>query len=354
MRDASPLSQPSPRPCRRRVLTSVPLATASIGLLSACSTAGATTGVGRVLSISLNQTESHPSYRALSLFAELLAESTDNRWGARVYPNETLGAQQEVVQLVSDGSVDLAVISSPQMENLSLRFRVMNLPGAFESIEHQSDVLTDPTVIGDLFSSLEESKRLTVLGGFTQGARHLYTRTGPIVVPDDLAGMKIRVQESEVFLALIRAMGGSPTPMAYGEVYTALQAGVLDGAENNEVSYMTQRHNEIAPHFSRTRHLVGLDYVVANSDRIASMSGQDQEAFRNSFLRAQDEFVRLWTEETEQSITKMLDAGVQITDPDREAFDERIDAVAREFLTTAEDEALYERIRSLSTEEARS
>lgn len=341
---------PGPRPGRRALLTGIPLLGAGALALGGCTPddAGAATDVEEILTVSLNQTESHPSYLALTWFGEQLAEATDGRWGARVYANEALGAQQEVVQLVSDGSVDMAVISAPQVENLSMAFRPLNLPGAFVDIDHQTAVLQDDSIVGELFSSLEDERRLRVLGGFTQGSRHVYTDRGPIESPEDLHGLKIRVQESDVFMELTRALGASPTPMAYGEVYTALQAGVLNGAENNEVSYVTQRHYEIAPHFTLTNHLVGLDYVMANVDRIAQMDEADQEAFTATFTAAQEEFVRLWAEETESSTQAMIDAGVEITEPDPEAFTPAIEEVGRSFLTSPEDEDLYERVRALA------
>lgn len=338
----------SVRPRRRDLLLGIPALGLGAAALAGCSQAGATTDVENVLSVSLNQAENHPSFLALTSFGEQLAEATEGRWGARIYANEALGAQQEVVQLVSDGSVDLAVISSTQVENLSMAFRPLNLPGAFRDIEHQTAVLNDDALVGDLFSSLEDERRLRVLGGFTQGSRHVYTDRGPIESPEDLAGLKIRVQESDVFMELTRALGGSPTPMAYGEVYTALQAGVLNGAENNEVSYVTQRHYEIAPHFTLTNHLVGLDYVMANVDRIEGMDEADQEAFSRSFAAAQDEFVRLWAQETEASTEQMLEAGVEIHEPDPEAFMPLIEDVGRAFLTSAEDEELYEAVRAVA------
>ncbi|HLQ80560.1 MAG TPA: TRAP transporter substrate-binding protein [Brachybacterium sp.] len=339
-----------PRPTRRALMAGIPLLGAGAVAMSGCTPddAGAATDVENILTISLNQTESHPSYLALTWFGEQLAGATEGRWGARVYANEALGAQQEVVQLVSDGSVDMAVISAPQVENLSMAFRPLNLPGAFVDIEHQTAVLKDDSIVGELFSSLEDERRLRVLGGFTQGSRHVYTDRGPIESPDDLAGLKIRVQESDVFMELTRALGGSPTPMAYGEVYTALQAGVLNGAENNEVSYVTQRHYEIAPFFTLTNHLVGLDYVMANVDRIAQMDEADQDAFTTSFAAAQEEFVRLWAQETDSSIQAMEDADVEITEPDPEAFTPAIEEVGRSFLTGPEDEDLYERVRALA------
>lgn len=352
MRSRTTPRPPRPRPARRTLLTGIPLLGAGALALGGCAPddAGAATDVENILTISLNQTETHPSYLALTFFGEQLAEATDGRWGARVYANEALGAQQEVVQLVSDGSVDMAVISAPQVENLSMAFRPLNLPGAFVDIDHQTAVLKDESIVGELFSSLEDERRLRVLGGFTQGSRHVYTDRGPIEGPEDLAGLKIRVQESDVFMALTRALGASPTPMAYGEVYTALQAGVLNGAENNEVSYVTQRHYEIAPHFTLTNHLVGLDYVMANVDRIEEMDEADQTAFTESFAAAQEEFVTLWAQETESSIQAMEEAGVEITEPDPEAFTPAIEEVGRSFLDSPEDEDLYERVRALGDE----
>ncbi|MGP6586447.1 TRAP transporter substrate-binding protein DctP, partial [Klebsiella pneumoniae] len=128
-------------------------------------------------------------------------------------------------------------------------------------MEHQMSVVGDDAITGDLYASLEE-QNLTVLGGFTQGTRSIYNGDRAIETPSDMDGMKIRVQESDVQLKMIELMGGSPTPMAFGEVYTALQSGVIDGAENNEVSYLTQKHNEVATYYSNTNHLVGIDYVI--------------------------------------------------------------------------------------------
>lgn len=136
--------------------------------------------------------------------------------------------------------------------------------------------------------------------------------------------------------------------MAYGEVYTALQAGVLDGAENNEVSFVTQRHHEIAPHFTLTNHLVGLDYVLANADQIEGMEASDQEAFQSTFLAAQDEFVRRWVEETDATTETMIEDGVEIHEPDAEAFGTAIEGVAQQFLEDATDQELYDQIRSVA------
>ncbi|GAA1490093.1 TRAP transporter substrate-binding protein [Brachybacterium sacelli] len=336
---------------RRDLLTALPAAGIAAAVLGGCaSTEGAVTGVDRVLSISLGQTESHPSYGSLVSFGERLAEATDGRYGARVYANNSLGDQQETVQLVSDGAIDLAVISGTQIENSSARFLPMNLPGVFDDIDHQNRVMLDDSIVGELFASLEPQMRLTVLGGYTQGSRHLYTAQGPIASPEDLAGLKIRVQESEVFLRLIENLGGVPTPLAYSEVYTALQAGVLDGAENNEISYVTQRHYEVAKHFTMTNHLVGFDFLLASTDLLEEMSEQDARLLKDAWNETQSEFVEIWKRETDEAVQQMTEQGVAISRPDPEVFAPIIEETGVSILEDPRDIALYDAIRAVGDE----
>ncbi|MDO2933807.1 TRAP transporter substrate-binding protein [Paeniglutamicibacter sulfureus] len=295
--------------------------------------------------LSLNQSETHPSYIALTGFGERLKQATDGRWDIKVYPNETLGAQQEVIQLVSDGAVDMLIASGTQLENLNPEFATLNLPTVFNSIDHQISVLRNPQIVGELFSSLEESKNLTVLGGLTQGDRNLYTAQGPIRTPEDLAGMKIRVQESDIHIAMLNAMGGSATPMSYGEVYTAMQSGVLDGAENNEVSYTTQKHNEVAKYVARTRHLVGLDYMLINSELLETMNPEDRKILEAEWQKTVDEHVKLWLTDTQGAIDKATASGSKFNDVDDEAFRKALAPVVEGALKGEKAHALYEDIK---------
>ena len=266
-----------------------------------------------------------------------------NKW--QPLSHTPVGAQQEVIQLVGDGSVDMAVASGTQLENLNPHFGVLNLPTVFTSIDHQLDVIQDDAIVGELFSSLEEENNLTVLGGLTQGDRNLYTTEGPIEEPEDLAGMKIRVQESDVHIQMVNAMGGAATPMSYGEVYTALQSGVLDGAENNEISYLTQKHNEVAKHVARTRHLVGLDYMLINTDLLAGMTEADRAIFLDEWETTVQQHTTLWKEETEQAVVDAEAAGTTFNDVDEEAFSEALAPVVENALTSPEDRDLYEQIK---------
>lgn len=323
----------------------------AVGLALLLATTACSSGVsgkaetGKTLVLSLNQSETHPSYIALTEFGERLKAATDGRWDVKVYPNETLGAQQEVIQLVSDGSVDMAVASGTQLENLNSHFGVLNLPTTFKSIDHQMSVIKDKSIVGDLFTSLEASKHLTVLGGLTQGDRNLYTATGPIKKPADLHGMKIRVQESDVHIKMVNAMGGSATPMSYGEVYTALQSGVLDGAENNEISYVTQHHNEVAKYVARTRHLVGLDYMLINSETYNGMTPEDRKIFDAEWSKTMTEHTTLWKKDTARAIQQAEDSGTKFNDVDKAAFDKALAPVVNGSLKSPADRELYDAIQ---------
>ncbi|WP_324653996.1 TRAP transporter substrate-binding protein [Georgenia sp. H159] len=305
---------------------------------------------GDVFHLALNQTETHPSYIALDRWGEHLAEQTGGRWTIDIYPNETLGAQAEALQLVSDGSVELAIVSGPQLENLNRDFIALNLPTTFDDIDHQMRVVHDMAVVGELYSSLEETNNITVLGGFTQGERSVYTAFGPVSSPADLAGQKLRVQESELNIAMAQALGASATPMAYGELYTGLQAGVVDAAENNEVSYASQRHFEVAPHWSYTRHQVGLDYLVVNSDVLASMTEADRAVFAEGWELARATHVELWRAATEEAVITAEEGGATFHEVDASVFREALEPLAERFLTTETQWEIYDGARAASTE----
>lgn len=341
---------------RTKTLTMAALATATALTLAACgggettgdgeSAAAGGNGGGATLRLALNQTEEHPSFIALDNFGQRLEEATEGRYSIDVYPNETLGAQAEALQLVSDGSVDMAIVSGTQLENLNEDFLVFNLPKVFDDVEHQMSVVHDEEIVGDLYASLEESNNVTVLGGFTQGARSVYTTDAPVETPADLAGKKLRVQESDLHIAMAEAMGASATPMAFGELYTGLQSGVVDAAENNEVSFWTQKHYEVAPYWSYTNHLVGLDYLIINTDLLAEMSEEDRAVFDAEWTAAHEEHTELWATATEDAIANAEAGGATFTEVDEAAFTEVLEPLAEEFISSESQQALYDAARA--------
>ena len=268
-----------------------------------------------------------------------------------MFPNEQLGSQQEVLQFVKSGAIEMAIVSGTQLENMNKDFQVLNMPTTFSSIDHQMTVIRDQDLMEPLFQSLAESDNISVIGGFTQGTRNLYTTDGAVVTPADLSGKKVRVQESVMHIRMIELMGGSATPLSYGEVYTAMQSGVLDGAENNEVSYVTQNHHEVAPFHSNTEHLVGLDYMVMRHDLLEAMEATDRELFLEEWDAAMTEHTDLWNTETEAAFERAEAAGVDFVQVDEQAFAEALAPLRDEFLTSDFQRNLFEAVRAADTGE---
>lgn len=147
-------------------------------------------------------------------------------------------------------------------------------------------------------------------------------------------------------VAMAEALGAAATPMAYGELYTGLQSGVVDAAENNEVSYFTQRHYEVAPDWSYTNHLVGLDYLIINADVLAEMSDEDRAAFDAGWTAAYEEHTQLWAEATQEAIDGATAGGATFHEVDEAAFGEPLLALADEFITNENQQALYDAARA--------
>lgn len=315
--------------------------------LSSCGGGAAASGSGTMMKLSLNQAESHPSYIALDNFGSCMQDQTDG-WGIDVYPSATIGDQPESMQLMMDGSIEMVIVSGAYLESLNEDFVVFNLPTVFEDVDHQMQVLHEQEITGELYSSLEKDHNLTVLGGFTQGARSVFTVDAPVETPEDMAGMKLRVQESEVNIAMAEALGATASPMATSELYTGLQSGVVDAAENNEPFYVSQALHEVAPHWSYTNHLVGVDYLVINTQVLESMDEREREVFDSCWTAAHEEHTAMWAEATEEAIATAEDEGAEFHEVDADAFEETLSEMAQSFIRTDSQQELYDAVREVA------
>ncbi|MGI5950264.1 MAG: TRAP transporter substrate-binding protein, partial [Brooklawnia sp.] len=326
-------------------------AVAGLMLLSACGggqgqaeSTEAPQELGRELKLSINQTEDHPNYIALNNLGERMRERTDGRINIEVYANAVLGAQTDSMVSLQEGVIDIASLSAPQLVNLNPDFQVLDLPLVFDSVDHQMEALNDPELMGELYNSLAD-KNMIVTGAYTQGERSVYNNKRPIVTPDDMKGLKIRVQETDMQVKMIEGMGGVASPMAFGEVYSALQTGVIDGAENNQVSYITMKHNEVAKYFSYTRHLIGADLTIVSKKVWDTWSDEDKEIWQEEFLASVDEFNELWLAKVADAEEQTKALGSEYNEVDAEAFREVLAPVTEAALVTDNQKALYEAFR---------
>ncbi|APX33653.1 C4-dicarboxylate ABC transporter substrate-binding protein [Brachybacterium sp. P6-10-X1] len=298
-----------------------------------------------VYRVAFNQPETHPQYVALSHLGERMSEATGGACALEVFPNESLGPQADTIELVQAGSVDFAMVAGSLMENFNSDFVVFNLPYVFDSKEHQRRVLDDPEITGELFSSLE-NKNISVIAGFHGGIRNVYNSVKPIETPEDLAGMKIRVIGSDTNIAMMELMGGSGAPMGQGEVYTAIQSGILEGGENNESIYANLSHDEVAPYYSYTQHLMFPDYLISNPTTLDRMAPECREFLEEDIANATAEEGELWTEEVERSHEMAVEAGAQFNEVDIDAFREAVQPLVDESLDSPVTRNLYDDVRA--------
>lgn len=298
-----------------------------------------------VLKLAFNQPENHPQYKALDEMGDRLKERTDGAYDIEIFPNETLGAQRETIELVQAGTIDMAFVAGSLLENFNPDFVVFNLPFTFDSQEHQSEVTNDPEIVSDLYSSLDD-QGIRVVSAFHGGIRSVYNSNGPINTPEDLAGMKIRVIESDTNLEMMRLMGGTGTPMGQGEVYTAIQSGVIDGGENNELIFANLKHAEIAPYYSYTRHLMFPDFIITNPKLLDEMGPEVVEIFNEEMATARVAEAKYWKEDVTTAKAAAEAAGAKFNEVDSKAFADALQPLIESKLSNDVVRDIYAKVRA--------
>ncbi len=285
-----------------------------------------------VLKLSHGLDVTHPVHKAMVFMAERAKEKSGATLSIEIYPNEQLGSERENLEQLQLGSLAMTKTSSGPMESFVPAMKVFGLPYLFRDSEHMWKVLRGD--IGKELLQAGEGKGLKGLCYFDAGARSFYTAAKPIEAPGDLQGMKIRVMKSEMCLRMIDAMGGSPTPIDWGELYTSLQQGVVDGAENNPPSFVSARHYEICKYYSLDEHVRLPDVLLISTTVWKKLSAENQQILAEAIEEAVEYQRQLWAEMEQSSLTKAEEAGVTILRPDKEPFRESVGALWKEFENT--------------------
>lgn len=289
----------------------------------------------------------YPNSRALDRWGELVAQRTNNRIRMRTFHSAQLGQQDEAIQQLRLGAIDFANFNLSPLNNLVPETQVLTLPFIFRDVTHLHKTVDGP--VGDELAKLIEQRlNLVVLSWFDAGARSMYTRSRPIRTPADMQGLKIRVQTSDLWVDLIRALGANATPLPFGEVYTALQTGVIDGAENNWPSYESQRHFEVARFYSTTEHSNVPEIVVVAKGRWDRLSPADREILRTAAREASALQRQLWAEREKASRDKVVAAGVTVTEiTDRAPWAALMAPLYEKYAGAPSMRALVDRIRAV-------
>lgn len=303
----------------------------------------------RIVRIAHAQNEDHPEHKALVQFEKYVEENTDGAIDIQIFPNELLGPQAQSVELTQTGAVDLALVGLGVLEGFEESYTVFNLPYVMDSKEHYHSVMNDKKIIDPIFESTRKSGFIG-LTWFDAGVRSVYTTNKPIMKPEDMKGLKIRVQTSPTNVKMLQALDASPTPMAFGEVYTGLQQKVIDGAENNELALINNKHGEVAKHFSYNMHAMLPDILIMNADLMDKLTKEQQQVFKDGAKFANEWEVEAWEDAASEAKSKAEKIGVNFYYPDIKPFQEKMNSLHAEYTQKENMKKIYDQIRAKGDE----
>ncbi|MFG0289904.1 MAG: TRAP transporter substrate-binding protein [Rhodopirellula sp. JB044] len=298
-----------------------------------------------VLKLAHGLDTNHPVHLAMEDMKTRLEELSGGSMTIDIYPSSVLGGETECIEQLQNGSLAMTKTSAAALENFIPSMAVFSLPYVFRDEAHYWDVLEGP--LGKELLRKGENKFLYGLCYYDAGSRNFYTKNAPIRSPEDLQGKKIRVMNSFTAIEMVKAMGGAPTPIAWGELYSALAQGTVDGAENNLPSFSTNKHYEVCKHFSLDGHSRIPDMLLMSLPVWEALSAQQQEWLQVAANESAEFQRELWQEETIAALQKAKDEGVTVYDVDVAAFAEKVQPM----LDSVEDpemQSWLERIREVN------
>lgn len=279
----------------------------------------------------------YPTTQGLVRMGDLLKEWTNGRITVEVYAAGQLGSEKETIEQTQMGAIDIDRISIGHLSAVVPEMNVFSLPYIFRSAEHAFKVCDGP--VGEELLATCEAHNLIGLGYYDSGQRSFYNTKKPVKSIADLKGMKIRVMGADIFSDMANALGAAATPMAFEEVYTALQTGVIDGAENNYPSYIEKGHYEAAKYYTQDEHLRVPEIIVFSKKTWNKLSSEDQALIKKAALESVPYQRSLWQKSAEEAKNKAIAAGCEIiTDIDKQPF---IDAMKPVYEKYAPDLAEY-------------
>ena len=279
--------------------------------------------------------EGHPNTAAMDRFAELVEEKTDGEVTIEVFHGGVLGSQPDALEQVRLGAIEVGNFNLGPIGPMVKEANLVSLPFIFKSVPHMFRVLEGEA--GDMVSDAMGQAGLLPLAWVDAGARSFYTQK-PINTPDDVAGLKIRVMNNDLYTAMISAMGGNPSPMAFGEVYQSLKTGVVDGAENNFPSFKNVAHYEVTTNYSLSEHLIIPECICVNTSKFEALSPELQDAVRAAAEEAGLYQRELWAVQSEQARKDVEAAGVMVNEiADKTPFQDAMVAVYDDYLAANPD-----------------
>ena len=311
---------------------------------AALATAAASAECETTLRSSDTHPDGYPTVEGVKAMAEEVKEKTEGRICIEVFPSSQLGEEKDTIEQTQFGVIDMVRASFGTFNDIVPETQLFSLPYLFRDQEHMYKVMDGP--IGEELGEAFAEHDLVALAYYDGGSRSFYNSQKPIETLEDLAGMKFRVMQNDVFVDMMDALGANATPMPYGEVYSSIQTGVIDGAENNFPSYDSAGHFEVAKYFTLDQHLMVPEVVAVSKMSWEKLSPEDQEIMREAAQNSAVLERKLWAEQEAESEAKVVEAGAEIIkEIDKAPFVEAMAPVYEKYVTTPEAQDLVKRIQ---------
>ncbi len=278
-----------------------------------------------VLYLAHSLPQTHPVHKGILTFQQALAKKSGGKLTIKIFSDGQLGSEREVLELLQIGSVAITKVSAATMANFVPAYNVLSIPYLFRDKAHFFNVLE-----GDVGKSLLDKGSKFWLRGlcfYDAGSRNFYTKNKAVRTPDDLKGLKIRVMNNQMAINMVTALGGSATPLAFGELYTAIQQGVVDGAENNPPSFVSSNHYEVSKYYTLDEHLSVPDVLLISTIFWEKLSAIEKIWLQQAADESAQAQKKYWAISVKASMKKLKEAGVEVIIPDKSLFAEKSKSV---------------------------
>jgi tripartite ATP-independent transporter DctP family solute receptor len=299
----------------------------------------------KVLKLGHGLDPEHPVHQAMLFMAQQLSEKSSGTMHIDIYPSQQLGTERECLELLQIGSMGMTKVSASVLESFAHAFKVFSLPYIFRDEAHKFKIYEGK--IGKQLLLGAEKYWLRGLCFYDAGSRSFYTKDRPVYTPEDLSNLKIRTQESATSMRLVNAMGASATPISWGELYTALQQGVVDGAENNPPSFYTSHHYEVCKYYCLNEHTAVPDVLIISTIVWNTFSKEERNWLQQAADTSAQYQKKIWKKASDEALKKVQDAGVEIIIPDKKPFMDKVSPLYEEYRSQEEIYAIIQAIKGV-------
>ncbi|NLS13763.1 TRAP transporter substrate-binding protein [Vibrio sp. SM6] len=261
------------------------------------------------------------AHAGMTIFAEKVKQKSNGEMDVRIFPNGMLGSERDQAEQVVTGAIDMAKINGSLAESFEPSYSVISIPFLFRDASHMHQFIRSEAA--EKLLNASKGKGFIGVTLYDSGSRSFYS-SKPIKTPDDLAGLKVRVPESPTMMEMVRLLGAKATPVPFTEVYTALQQGVIDAAENNISSLVEMKHSEVAKYYSLDQHMITPDLIMISESTWGSLTPAQQKIVKEAALESMEEEIKIWAEIDNRNMEVAKKSGVEFIEVDKKLFADKV------------------------------